>query len=273
MRVRVNEAGDSVPSSQESVTRAIQNLRISDHPSGLHGLPAPPTPAVGNPRRQPRPKQQPREYLRCAQCGSDPAAHVASSDHGLMLRMGQEHGGQRLLSKSIGQLRHLDRGPCMVCGATRSRRCNRCSFCNSHTPLRELLVGDTFQDRRQPGHQDVARRGTSTDQQLLQSSQPVPSRRTSGRQTVNCPVRDVVVTERDKQPLPASAVALPRCVLSRYATAWAESLDGAMSGHQSWALICRCRCRLLLAEIPKGVDRNSELKQRLQLWESGKSAF
>ena len=40
-----------------------------------------------------------------------------------------------------------------------------------------------------------------------------------------------------------------------------------MSGHQSWALLCRCR--LLLAEIPKGVDRNSELKQRLHLWEMG----
>ena len=52
-------------------------------------------------------------------------------------------------------------------------------------------------------------------------------------------------------------------------TAWAESLEGAMSGHQSWALLCRFRCRLLLAEIPKGVDRNSELKQRLHLWESG----
>ena len=34
-------------------------------------------------------------------------------------------------------------------------------------------------------------------------------------------------------------------------------------------LLCRYRCRLLLAEIPKGVDWNSELKQRLQLWESG----
>ena len=53
---------------------------------------------------------------------------------------------------------------------------------------------------------------------------------------------------------------LPRCVVSRYATAWAESLEGAMSGHQSWALLCRFRWRLLLAEILKGVDRNSELK-------------
>ena len=45
----------------------------------------------------------------------------------------------------------------------------------------------------------------------------------------------------------------------------------ALSGHQSWALLCRYRCRLLLAEVPKGVDRNSELKQRLHFWEMGRS--
>ena len=84
----------------------------------------------------------------------------------------------------------------------------------------------------------------------------------------NCPIRDVVLTDRDKHLLPKlrrdSAMALPRCVVSRHATGWAESLEGAMSGHQSWALLCRHRCRLFLAEIPKVVERNSELKQRLQ---------
>ena len=156
------------------MTRAVQNLRISDSSAATMILPAPPVPIVGDPQRQPRPQQRTREYLRCAQCGSDPAAHVASSDHGLMLHMGQEARWATLLPESIGQLGHLDRGACVVCGATRSRRCNRCSFCNSHTPLRELRVGDTFQDRRQPGHQDVACGGTPMDQQLSQSSQPVP---------------------------------------------------------------------------------------------------
>ena len=89
----------------------------------------------------------------------------------------------------------------------------------------------------------------------------------------NCPIRDVVLTERDEQLLPelrrASAMGFPRCVVSQSATAWAESLQGPVSSHQSWALLCCYRCRLLLAEIPKGVDRNSVLKQRLQLWESG----
>ena len=43
------------------------------------------------------------------------------------------------------------------------------------------------------------------------------------------------------------------------------TLAGAISGHQSWAVLCR----LLLAEVPKGSDRNAELKLRLQLWEVG----
>ena len=81
--------------------------------------------------------------------------------------------------------------------------------------------------------------------------------------SANCPIGNIVLTDRDKQLLSellrASAMALPRCVVSRHATAWAESLEGAMSGHQSWALLCRYRCRLLLAQIPSGVDRNAEL--------------
>ena len=67
----------------------------------------------------------------------------------------------------------------------------------------------------------------------------------------------------------ASAMALPRCIVSRYATALAESLEGAMSGHQFWAVLCRYSCRLLLAEVPKGTDRNLELKLRLRMCETG----
>ena len=251
---RINEAGDSVPSSQESVTRAVQNLRIWDQ-----RLPWPYQPQC--PQREisghSHGRNNTREYLRCAQCGSDPAAHVASSDHGLVRHMGQKHGRQRLLYGSIGQLRHFDRVACVVCGAVRSRRCHSCSFCNSNTSRRELRVGDTFQDRRRPGHQEVARGGTSIDQQLSQSSQPVP------------PGEPLDDTQLLSELRLVSAMALPRCVVSRYAMAWAESLEGAMSGHQSWALLCRYRCCLLLAEIPRGVDRNSELKQRVQLCESG----
>ena len=138
--------------------------------------------------------QWPREF-RCAQ-GSDPVAHVASSDHGLMLHMGQKHGGQRLLSESIGQLRHLDRGACVLCGATRSRRCNRCSSCNSSAPLQQVRVGDTFQDRRQPGHQDAPHEGTPMDPQVLQSSSGEPS---DDSPLPNCPIRNIVLTDRPRR--------------------------------------------------------------------------
>ena len=299
---RINEAGDSVPSSQDSVTSVVQNLRIS-FPAAPAALPAPPPQTMRNIRRPPKPKHMPREYLRCAQCGPDPAAYKASTDGGLMQHMEQKHGGQLLLPESVVLLRRLDRAACVACGTMRSQPLRELRVCHSHststdgglmqhmgqkvwdncvgsiarlvcavalsdrsvvagaTPVR--ATGDTFQDRRQL---DAAASGPATGQQLPQrlageplDDSPLP----------NCPIRNVVLTDRDKQLLSELRRALPRCVVSRCATAWAESLEGAMSGHQSWALLCRFRCSLLLAEIPKGVDRNSELKQRLQLWESG----
>ena len=198
---------------------------------------------------------------------------MASTDGGLMQHVEQKRGGQVLLEDSAGQLRWLSRQACVHCGTIRSQRCRRCNSCGFDTLLCELCVGDTFQDRRQPGHQDAAASSTAAGQHLPQNSQPVPGEPLDDSPLPNCAIRDIVLTDCDKQLLSelrrASAMALPRFVVSRYATAWAESLEGAMSGHQSWALLCRYRCRLLLAEIPEGVDRNSDLKQLLQPWESG----
>ena len=81
-----------------------------------------------------------------------------------------EHGGQTLLPDSVGLLRCLDRAACIACGTIRPRRCRRCTLCGSDTLLRELRVGATFQDRRQPGHQDAAAGGTAGGQQLLRAS-------------------------------------------------------------------------------------------------------
>ena len=63
-------------------------------------------------------------------------------------------------------------------------------------------------------------------------------------------------------------MAISRCVMSRYTTAWAESQERAVNGRQSWAILSRYRCRLLPAEIPKGCQSNEELNRRLQLWEA-----
>ena len=203
-----------------------------------------------------------QEYLCCAQCGMVADAHGAFTGGGLMQHMVQKHGGQCCLktvwdncSGSIARL---------VFAVTLSDR----SLVASATPTGATLLSTNFPYRRQPGHQDAAASGLAAGKQLPQSSQPVPPGDPLDDSPLpNCSIRDVVLTDRDKQLLSelrlASAMALPRCAVSRYATAWAESLDGAMSSHQSWALLCRYHSRLLLAEIPKGVDRNSELKQRL----------
>ena len=106
-------------------------------------------------RRLPRSNQQPKEYLRCAQCGPDPAARKASSDQGLLQHMGQKHEGQQLLPESVGQLRRLDRAACVVYGTiatllpgndcarqssswlspSLAKRLHRCGICCSWTSL------------------------------------------------------------------------------------------------------------------------------------------
>ena len=130
-------------------------------------------------------------------------------------------------------------------------------------------VGDVFQDRRQLGHQDAAA-SPSNPHQPPHSSQPVPP----GELWMSVHFRTAPLGHRcyDRQLLAdlrrASAMAIPRCIVSRCATAWTEGRERA-SSHQSWAVLCRYRCRLLLAEIPKGSDRNAGLKRRLQLLEAG----
>ena len=90
-------------------------------------------------------------------------------------------------------------------------------------------VGNIFQDRRQPGHQEAG------------ASQPNPHRHSTTVQSIPegeplddsplpiNPVRGIVITERDKQLL-ADLRKAPRCIISRYATTWAE-----LSGRYQWS--------------------------------------
>ena len=77
----------------------------------------------------------------------------------------------------------------------------------------------------------------------------------------NSQIRDIAITERDAQLLGdfrwASSMATPRSLVSRNAPAWAQSLEGVLTGHRSWATLCRYRCRLLLPEVPHKADTNN----------------
>ena len=148
---------------------------------------------------------------------------------------------------------------CVPCGTIRSRRCNRCSHCKRILQPETSLLVTSF------------RIADSLDTRMLphprhppHSSQPVPL----GDPFDDSPLPELSHSgyryhRHDKQLLAdlrrASAMAIPRCIVSPHAIAWAESLEGAVSGHQSWAVLCRSRCRPLLAEVPKGSDRNAAL--------------
>ena len=175
-------------------------------------------------------------YAR-SQCGLDPEAYVGSTDSGFMEHMEHGHGRQPLIQESVAQFRQMDRAACVTGGTVRSRRGNRCNHCTADIATRDTLVGDIFQDRRQSGHQDAAA-NQSNPHRWPVSSQPIPQGDLPDDSPLpNNPIRDIVLTDHHKQLLAdlrrASAMAIPRCVVSRYAIAWADSLKGAVSGHQS----------------------------------------
>ena len=117
---------------------------------------------------------------------------------------------------------------------------------------------------------DAAPGGPPTVQQPLQSSQPVSPRRPP---SMTAHFRTAPAGTSFSQKVTSSYSPNfdepSQCIVSRSATVWAESLNGAISGHQSWALLCRHRCRLLLGKVPKFTDTVTELKLRLRMWEAG----
>ena len=139
-RKRSNEARDVVPGSQDSTTRGVRNLQLTDSPATQTTRRAP-SPPVPTSRRatQPRSRQQ-RHCLRSAQCGSDPDVFTGNKDHGLMMHMGQKHGGSAADSRKCAQLRQLDRAACVSCGTIRSRRCSRCNRSKRDTATRDITV-------------------------------------------------------------------------------------------------------------------------------------
>ena len=128
---RINEAGDSVTSTKDSVTRAVQNLRISDSP-------APPPPTMRNARRPPRPKQKPRSTSATRSVDQLPPltwrpSHAAYGAENTEVRC--------CVQTEWGDYAGPVARPVLPVGTIRSSRCRRCNFRGSDTPLRELRVG------------------------------------------------------------------------------------------------------------------------------------
>ena len=248
-KTRIDEAGDAVPGCQDSITRGVRNLQLTDVPT------AQPVPAVTAPRtipnsREPtqqRPRHQ-RALLHCAQCGADPHAYTGHTDGGLMEHMRHKHGSQTLTQESVAQLRQLDRAAFVICGSIWSRPGNRYTHCRAHTATGDSR-GKYFPRSAPPRlHQPPI------------GSQPIPQgeHQTAPFETLS----SLNVTHSCLATFIASAMAIPRSIVSRCATGWAESLEGALKGHQSWDILWRHWLRILLAEVPKGPDRNSEIQKK-----------
>ena len=83
--------------------------------------------------------------------------------------------------------------------------------------------------------------------------------------------RTIDVSKRMAEGLKHSTLLrVPRCVAAKVETAWTESLEGRFAGNSEWEFLAKYRSRLLLAHMPQGVDRNTDLKRRLRIWEQGR---
>ena len=119
-----------------------------------------------------------------------------------MQHTGQKHGGQTLLEDSVGHLRWLNRRACVHCGTIRSQRLS---------PLQLLRVRHSSPRTSRWGHlpgQTTARASGRSGTAVRQVSNSLRARcqylqenlwTTARFRTV--PIRDVVLTERNKQLL------------------------------------------------------------------------
>eukprot|EP00973_Karenia_brevis_P094477 12422703-Karenia_brevis.AAC.1 len=58
-------------------------------------------------------------------------------------------------------------------------------------------------------------------------------------------------------------------LVTRYTASWAECLEGIVGADKTWCLVPRYRARLLCTLCPLEAGKHKELKERLELWESG----
>ena len=251
-RRRLDEEGDAVPGSQDSIL--AERVR---------------TLAIGTTRQLRSRSLSSNSLLKCRMC---PAADAfqARDSRGLLQHMVRMHLGQELPPEAVEQLRNLNKGMCVICAGIRACTVPFCSHCGIATPMREPRVGDIVPDRRRGDNPQPATQTPSADG----VGQPAPSQ---DEEEDNTPASDLFRDVRlpanfdndAKQLSVPPLMRTPLSVCERFASAWTKALEGCMADHPAWSVLARFRCKLLKGPVPRGEDRVDEIKKRLHLWERG----
>ena len=143
-----------MPSSQDSTTRAFLSNHISR--TFLLRQQPPPPPTMRSSRRPPRPKQKPKEYLRCAQWPRCRRSHGVPQMEVSSSMWGKNKEVSCCLKTVWDNCAVSTRAACIACGTIRSQRCRRCNLCGSDTPLRETSRWGHLPGQTTAWHQDAA---------------------------------------------------------------------------------------------------------------------
>ena len=231
------------------------------------------------------------QLLCCTMCQSADAFQ-ATEGRGLMQHIVRAHLGQPLLAETVAQLRALGREACRICASIRARTTPHCTHCGVATPTRPLQLGDVVPDRRRGGTQSCSRVPGTSDATATAAAAGAGAGQGGGGAATAAVAS--AGGEADEAPEPGSVAAVPReahlpdparllaaelrkhtlqelpiSTAARMGTCMAEALEGCMAGDSAWGFLAQHRSRMLLAHVPKGMDRVMELKRRLRLWEEG----
>ena len=187
--------------------------------------------------------------------------------------------GQVLPREAIEQLRLLGKEACRICSGIRAKTNPHCAHCGFATPTRPLQEGDIIPDRRRGEHasappsapqgsapvstvRDSSNAHTATDETEAEVHSTVYSVR-------SVRISSSIMEEAKQLKRNDTLKRVPICVAGRMCTCMAEALEGCVAGVETWEILARVWTRLLLARVPKRLDKNEQLKRRLHLWERG----
>ena len=137
------------------MTRGVRNRQQTDTPATQTALSAPAPPPMPNSRRPTQPGATATGipslcsmwFVQIQKLSKEPRPHGA---HGSEAWWPAAHSRMCLLSCANSTVKPV----LSVTKSGRGRR-RRCGHCRRDTPTRDIIVGDTFQDPRQPGHEDA----------------------------------------------------------------------------------------------------------------------